>query len=286
MNELKERLLDKRFLISIVGAAIIITVSNLPIFHFSNASSPQQRTVLVIFASYLFNAGALAFVYFVEAKSLREKLFVPFSILLLLLTVKFAAMWMSAGKVFPHLYNNTMWLYFQAFLNISFIPILISSFQVAKMAEKEEDKPFYALLIINYATIVLYLAIVAPLFSHLAAPRIWDVFLYQLALYAAMYFFFAYSLYFVSKGDFLKNFFGSVFFALKHFGITILIVFGILLIVYVLPFMANGLQNVANSQGLTVSFYRALYFLMPFVLYYVFPLFYIIATYIAKRYEQ
>ena len=286
MNELKERLLDKRFLISIIGAAIIITVSNLPIFHFSNASSPQQNTVLVIFVSYLFNAGALVFVYFVEAKDLREKLFVPFSILLLLLTVKFVAMWMSAGKVFPDLYNNTAWLYFQAFFNISFIPVLISSFQVAKMAEKKKDKPFYALLVINYITIALYLGLVAPLLSHIVSPRIWDIFLYQFALYAAMYFFFAYAPYFVSRGNFLKNFFKSAFFALKHFGITILISFGVLLIIYVFPFAANGLRNVANSQGLTVSFYRILSFLMPFVLYYVFPLFYIIATYIAKSYER
>ncbi len=289
MNELKERLFDKRFLIEVIVAAVIIRISGLQIFNFSNVSSPQQSIVLSVFVSYLFGVAALISVYFIEKKEIRKILFVPFSILLLLLTVKYAAIWLSSGSYFPYLpnlSNNLVWLYFKAFFNINFIAILIASFQIAKMISVKKDKPFYAFLLINYITIAFYLVLVAPALSRLSRPSIMNIFVYQFVLYISVYFFFAYAPYFVSKGNFLSNFVRSVYFALRHIGITILLSLAVTSVVYVIPFLMRGMQNITNSQKGTVFYYHTLIFLLPLIMYYFFTSFYIIATHIAKRYEQ
>ena len=290
MYKLGNRLLDKRFLIEVLTAGVIIVISRLHLFHFNNVSSPQFGMVLSVFVNYLFNAGALVAVFFIEKREIRSKLFVPFSILLLILTAKYATAWMSVGKAyfqhFPDLSNSAPWLYFQAFFNINFIPILIASFQIGKMVDTNEEKPFYALLLINYITIAFYLFAVSPLISRIPNPRVLDIFLYQLIFYIAVYFLFSYSPYFVSKGRFWKNFFSSIISPFKHIIFTVLVSLGALLFLYIIPFVLGGLKSLVSSQGAASSYYNAIFLLMPFVMYYVFPAFYVITTFRAKQYEH
>ncbi len=284
MNELRVRLFDKRFLIEVLGGALLMMLGGFNIFGHVAASSPQQAKVLSVFSAYIIRLIALIFVFFVETKKLREKLFVPFSVLLLLLTVAYALRWMSIGGMpFSNaLSNDTAWLYVRALFNINFIPLLIASFQVAKIVESRKEMPFYALLLTNYIAIVFYLVITGGFMTRLSNPRISDIFFYQFLFYFAVYFLFAYAPYFVSKGNFLKEFLLSVRFAFARFFATFFLSFFVVIFLYAFPFVLGGLRSVSPSWNHPV-FYA---FLLPIVMFYFFPAFYIITSVIAKRNGQ
>ncbi len=293
MNELRTRLSDGRFLAEVMIATLYAITSGLFLRRLSAflqkaASSPQAGNVLAVFIEYLVLVGFLTAIYAVETPELRRSLFTPFSILILIVTLKYMLKWFYLGASafpgkLPKLNSSLPWLEIMAFLNISYIPVLIASLQVAKIVPKDKEKPFYAILLFNFAFTAVYLFALSPILVHNQAHlNTGLIIFYQFVFYLAVYFLFAFSPYFVSSGEFWKRLAKSFSYAFRRFFFVFLFSALVVFIVYILPFGIYRAGYGTNSYAVYVASKWAIV-LFSAVTYYVFPAYFIIMSVKAKE---
>jgi hypothetical protein len=293
MSELRKRLFDKRFLTEVAIAVIYAIVNGLFLRRLSaflqkTASSPQAGNVLAVFIEYLVLVGFLAAIYAVETPELRRSLFTPFSVLILIVTLKYMLKWFYIGASafpgkLPKLNSSLPWLEIMAFLNISYIPVLIASLQISKIVSGDKEKPFYALLIFNFTFTAVYLFVLSPIIvrnqAHLNTSLI---IFYQFVFYLAVYFLFAFSPYFVSSGEFWKRLIKSFSYAFRRFFLVFFFSALVVFIVYILPFGIYQTGYGTSSYAVYIASKWAIV-LFSAVTYYVFPAYFIVMSVKAKE---
>ncbi len=293
MSELRERLLDKRFLAEVFIAALYAVInvaflSRLNAFLRKAASSPQAGQVLFIFVQYIVFAVFLTLIYAVETPDVRRSLFTAFSILILILTVKYMLKWFYIGASafpgkLPKLNSSLPWLEITAFLNISYIPILITFLQVAKIVKSDREKPFYALLLYNFSFTAVYLFLISPLLvknqAHLTTSLIT---FYQFLFYVFVYSLFAFTPYFVSAGNFWKQTGRSFMYSLKRFFLVLAFAVPLVLLIYIIPFGIYRVSAGTHSYGVYLASQWSIV-LFSAITYYVFPAYFIIMSVKAKE---
>ncbi len=288
MNELRARLLDKRFLlevfIAVLYAVLNATLLNrLDTFLQKAASSPQAGQVLFVFVQYVVLVAFLTAIYIVEDQEVRRALFTPFSILILIVTLKYMLKWFYIGSSafpgkLPKLNSSLPWLEITAFLNISYIPSLITFLQVSKIVRGDKEKPFYALLLYSFSFTAVYLFVVSPILvknqAHLTTALIT---FYQFLFYVAIYVLFAFTPYFVSTGSFWKRTAYSFAYALKHFLFALAFSVPLVLLIYIIPL---GIYNVGSGTQSYSVFLVSKWSMVLFsiITYYVFPAYFIIMS--------
>ena len=291
MRELKERLLDVRFLTEVVVATILtIAMRFFSSEKFIKAlmPSPQGEMILSYFVRYLFVAAMLVSVYFIEKKEIRSALFVPFSILLLIATFYYATMWFEGYAVYYgspalHHFVSTLGFYhIQAFVNIQAVPILIAAMQLAKVVKKEPAKPFYGILLIQYVFITINVLFMGRIFMGLKHPSAFEITLYQFIEYMIIYALFAFVPYFVSRGAFWKKVWKGITYAFKRIGLAL---WASALFVFLILFIPAFILNMGNTaQTLTVySTARALMYFFTFFIFYLPSAFFIFMSVKAKE---
>ena len=291
MGELRARLLDTRFLTEVV----IATILTIAMRFFSGEkfigvlmSSPQGKMILSYFVRYLFVVAMLVSVYFIEKKEIRSALFMPFSVLLLLVTIYYATMWFGGYAVYygnpalHHFVRTTGFYYIQAFVHIQSVLILIAAMQVAKVVKKDPAKPFYGILFIQYVFVAVNVFLMGHILIGLKHPSAFEITLYQFIEYSIIYVLFAFVPYFVSRGSFWKEMWKGIIYAFKHFGLTLI---ASVLFVFLILFIPAFILNMGNTaQTLTVySTARALMYFFTFFIFYLPATFFIFMSVRAKE---
>ena len=291
MEELKARLLDKRFLIEV----IVVTILTIAMQFFANGKfinsltpSPQGKLILMYFMRYLFTAATLVSVYFIEGREIRSALFVPFSILLLIVTFYYSASWFESYAVYygslalRHFVHSTVFYYIKAFAHIQAVPILITSMQLAKVVKKEKAKPFYGVLFIQYLFIVVNVFLMGRILIGLKHPSAFEVTLYQFIEYTIIYLLFAFVPYFVSRGNFWKGIWNGIVYAFKRFGLALWVSALFVFIILFIPAFVMNMGN--NAQTLTTySTARALMYFFTFFIFYLPAAYFIFMSVKAKE---
>ncbi len=296
MNGIRNNLFDRRFIAEVLiaaGYAIIngAFLGKLGSFLEKAASSPQAGKVLFVFVQYLVLAAFLFAIFAVERAEVRRSLFGGFSVLILLLTLRYMLKWFYLGASafpgkIPNLNESLPWLDVMAFLNVSYIPILISSLQVAKIVEGDREKPLYALLVFNFTLVAVYLFLFAPFFAKNQQNMTTGLIVfYQFLVYFSVYFLFAYSPFFVSSGYFWKRIVESFGFAFKKFLFTALLSAGLVVLIYLIPFGIYGAGYNARSYGVYVASVWASV-LFTALTYYAVPAYFILTSVKAKEYGK
>ncbi len=291
MGELKERLLDVRFLTEVVVA----TVLTIAMQFFTGEKfigvlmpSPQGKMILSYFVEYLIIVAMLVSVYFIEKKEVRSALFVPFSILLLIVTFYYSATWFEGYAVYygsptlHHFVRTTVFYYIKAFANIQAVPILIAAMQLAKVVKKEPAKPFYGILLIQYVFITINVFLMGHILIGLKHPSAFEITLYQFIEYTIIYALFAFVPYFVSRGAFWKEAWNGITYAFKRVGLAL---WASALFVFLILFIPAFILNMGNTaQTLTVySTARALMYFFTFFIFYLPAAFFIFMSVKAKE---
>ncbi len=291
MGELKERLLDVRFLAEVVVATVLMIVMRFftgEKFIGVLMPSPQGKMILSYFVEYLIIAAMLVSVYFIEKKEVRSALFVPFSILLLIVTFYYSATWFEGyavyygGLALQHFVHTTVFYYIKAFANIQAVPILIAAMQLAKVVKKDQAKPFYGILFIQYVFITINVFLMGHILIGLKHPSAFEITLYQFIEYTIVYALFAFVPYFVSRGAFWKEAWKGITYAFKRFSLAL---WASALFVFLILFIPAFILNMGNTaQTLTVySTARALMYFFTFFIFYLPAAFFVFISVKAKE---
>jgi hypothetical protein len=292
MSELMQRLLDKNFLWEVTVATVLMILTRFFtaksfVEHF--ASSPQMMLVLTYFIDFLFVVVMLVSVYFIEKKEIRRALFVPFTILTLIVTVYYAMGWFSVYAEYSKsasmatLARSTPFYIVRALFNVESVAILIASMQVAKVVKERKAVPFYAILLVQYVFIVLNLFVVGTFIVKIKNPSAFAITFYQFLEYTAVYFLLAYSPYFVSKaGSFWRLVGRSISYALKRWVLTLSVTALFVFFVLFVPAFIYNMGNTAATFGV-YSTARALMYLFTFLIFYLPAAFFIFTSVKAKE---